>query len=327
LKPEFFAPQNGYHRADWPAIRAWVEDNLAPPTRDKALQDFVRAWMELLREDLGGGYFLLESPKSFLLSDQPAPVAQRLLSFIDRSSATITALLGGLAWEAAVGKDVVILFSEQDDYYQYLSLHVPDGEQPQSGGVYLCDGYGHLAIAWRDELDAANTIVHELSHSSLFHLPLPRWLDEGIAQVLERQIAPAPRPASEGDQDSVWLAQINSRPPLVWDELAERHYDYWNADNIQEFWAGTSFYQPGDPCELSYSLAEILATLLIEKGPSFGGFVARAQSADAGQTASLAIYDAGLESFAATFLGEGDWLPKRASLVKCWEKADWVKAD
>jgi len=112
--------------------------------------------------------------------------------------------------------------------------------------------------------------------------------------------------------------ETNPRPFLD-HELQERHLAFWNAENIQEFWAGLSFQEPGDSNELSYSLAEILLHLLLEKGGDWGAFLKQAQWADAGQTAALDCVDADLGPMVATFLGEGDWRPRRKALVTLWE--------
>jgi hypothetical protein len=43
-------------------------------------------------------------------------------------------------------------------------------------------------------------------------------------------------------------------------DARDRHLSFWNAENIQRFWAGKSFYEPGEPNELSYSLAQFSST-------------------------------------------------------------------
>ena len=109
--------------------------------------------------------------------------------------------------------------------------------------------------------------------------------------------------------------------------MAERHFAFWTEENIQSFWAGTSFYQPGDPNELSYSLAEVLVKLLSERGDAtaFRTFLQAARQNDAGQTAAFEILGADLGETAGTFLGEGNWRPQRKTMIACWEAAGWEK--
>jgi hypothetical protein len=231
------------------------------------------------------------------------------LDYAERTAARLEELLREIAWGRAVGKDVLLVFGEEDDYFQYVSHFCPDGEQAASGGMCIQGGYTHIALPWRDELDAANAIVHELTHDCLAHLPLPLWLNEGVAVLLQKSLAPG------------------ARPPVMSGELAERHDAFWNEESILRFWAGTSFYEPGDANELSYSLAEVLVTLLTERGPAFCEFVRLAHRDDAGQTAALDVLKLDLGELAATFFGPGNWRPRRRAIVACWEQAGWNRAD
>ena len=79
-----------------------------------------------------------------------------------------------------------------------------------------------------------------------------------------------------------------SRTPVLNADLAEEHHDYWNEQNIQNFWAGTSFYGPGEVNKLSYSLGEILVELIDEHWGDFLDFVKNADWRDGGQDAALA---------------------------------------
>jgi hypothetical protein len=98
-------------------------------------------------------------------------------------------------------------------------------------------------------------------------------------------------------------------------ELAAAHDAFWNEQNIQEFWAGKTFHQPGEGNTLSYSLAEILVTLLEENRDDFLQFVEHADYHDAGQDAALGFLGKSLGDAAASFLGPGDWRPNRKTLA------------
>src|SRR5258708_22093646 len=133
-------------------------------------------------------------------------------------------------------------------------------------------------------------ICHELTHDCLSHLRLPGWLNEGLCQGMEREIF--------------------RRGVVVDDELAKEHYAYWNETNIQEFWAGTSFYQPDKGNRLSYSLAEVLTGVLSENWEDFLNFVEQADPHDAGQDAALKCLNRSLGAVAADFLGAVEWRPQ-----------------
>ena len=96
-------------------------------------------------------------------------------------------------------------------------------------------------------------------------------------------------------------------------EIFERHRQHWNAETIQEFWAGISWNIAGDSNELSYHLAQILWRK-IEKdmeAPQFAmlGFAADAVFEDAGQASCQKHLGVDLQDIVEDFLGEGNWAP------------------
>jgi hypothetical protein len=130
-----------------------------------------------------------------------------------------------------------------------------------------------------------------------------------------------------GPTAAYWGLVSGWTPPVIWDELAEAHFKFWNEPRLQEFWAGTSFDQPGEPVHLSYSLAEILVRLLAKSRADFLAFVGRAHYSDAGQTAALDCLGTCLGEAAGTFLGPGKWRPQRKMIRQCWEAAKARRAE
>jgi hypothetical protein len=128
-------------------------------------------------------------------------------------------------------------------------------------------------------------LAHELTHNCVVHLPLPLWLNEGLAGMFQRAVATTPHPVLDH-------------------ELKERHLAFWNPENIQEFWSGVSFQKPGDSNELSYSLAEIVLNLLMEQRRDWSAFLKQARWDDAGQTAAIECLGVDLGNVMSTFLGE-----------------------
>lgn len=316
--------EQGFHRADWAKVHSWIETHVEPLERGEAGSEAAMHWVCHLRDDLGAGYYVLQSKTTILLADLPMATGRWLLNYAGQAAVTIRRQLREVAWGGASGKDVVLVFREDDDYYQYLAYHSKDGVQPQSGGVCIHTGYTHIAIPWREELDAANAVVHELTHDCLAHLALPLWLNEGVAVSLQKAIAPPTKSIGQSDQDALFGAAIDWRPPIMWDELAERHFAFWTEENIQDFWAGTSFHEPGDSNELSYSLAEVFVKLLSERGVGFHPFLQQARPEDGGQSAALQVLDADLGEIAGTFLGKGNWRPRRPAISECWKGAGWT---
>lgn len=329
IEPEAFKTgvsfEDGFHRVEWDVVRLWIESQLETLDWNMAWTEAATWWAGLLRDDLGGDYLVRQSRETILLCEQTEDISEWLLSYASRAATTIKEELGQTAWKGAFGKHLIIVFTDHDDYYQYVAHHMADGVNPSSGGMCIYSGYTHVALPWTEQLDVANAVIHELAHDCLAHLPLPHWLNEGVAVTLEKAIGAPPRPLGQSDQDAVYGAAINWRPPMMWDELAERHFTFWNEENIQTFWAGTSFYVPGDSNELSYSLAEVFVKLLSERGErrAFCGFLEASHREDTGHSASLGIFGTGLGEIAGTFLGKGEWRPQRKVIKACWEEAGW----
>jgi hypothetical protein len=240
-----------------------------------------------------------DSPQFILLTALDADLSGEILDFAERTLDQIRAGLKDAAWNSGHGKHVILLFLEEDDYYQYVSYFHRDGTHPTSGGCLIYKGYVHIAAPY-EPFGLRQMLAHELSHNCVVHLKLPLWLNEGLAMMFQRAIA-------------------GTRRPVLDYELKERHLAFWNPENIQEFWSGISFQKPGDSNELSYSLAEIMLTLLLEQPGDWGAFLKQAQWGDAGQTAAIECLGTDLGAVMSTFLGEGDWRPRRKAMVTLWE--------
>lgn len=165
-----------------------------------------------------------------------------------------------------------------------------------SSGIFIRTGYAHIALPYSAAWTTEHVLPHEMTHNLLCHLPIPLWLNEGLAVTIENRV---------------------SRHGLRLDaELVDRHRSFWAEENIQEFWSGASFHVPGDSIELSYSLAEIFVNLLSEKGSGFMSFIANANWRDGGQDAALNTLNLDLGELAAGFLGSGAWRPQRKAIAE-----------
>jgi hypothetical protein len=309
----------GFSRPVWKMIRQAVESTIDIEDRRDALDDVVVQWLAKLKGELGGDYHLVKSRHFALLAAVETEVAQRLLNFAEGAMSSIRDSLKGIAWGNFDGLQVLLMFAEDDDYYQYISFFYPNGTHPKSVGIHIKTGYPHVAVLFETELRAGETIIHELTHHALNHLSIPLWLNEGVAVVLQKAIGGYSPPAYQGTASAYWGMVSGWTPPVIWPELAERHHKFWDEEQIQHFWAGTSFREPGDAVELSYSLAEILVHLLAKNRDGFLAFIGSARYEDAGQTAALDCLDTCLGNAAGTFLGEGNWRPQRKAIKACWE--------
>jgi hypothetical protein len=295
----YFEMDGGFSRPDWKGIRAFLDTRFPKENQGEAWESVAEKWLEKLARDLGGDSGVYESQHFFALSDIDHDKTERLLGYRESVLTRIRDILAETAWSGYYGKHVLLLFSDADDYYAYISFYYPEGVHALTGGVFVRKGYAHIALPYMDLQFTEHVLVHELVHNLLCHLPIPTWLNEGLATLIEQQ---------------------SLRRPFVLDEeLVERHTEHWNAQNIQAFWAGASFGVPGDDSELSYSLAWVLVKLLSEKG-NFRAFVANADWRDAGQNSASTVLNCDLGEIAGTFLGAGDWRPQRKSIAAISKK-------
>ena len=303
-----FSFEEGFSRPNWSLIRKAIGNAATSEDLDTAWIEAVIQWVLRLQHDLGGEYRVRCFNEFILLSAQALGDASQLLRFAQETLERIHSALKEAAWNWEHGKHVILLFTEDDDYFQYVSFFYQDGIHPASGACLIHQEYVHIAAFLGDGSQIRTMLAHELAHNSVVHLGLPLWLNEGLAVLFQRTA-------------SDWQGQV------LEGDLLDRHRAYWKTDTIQKFWVGVSFGEPGEPNELSYGLAEILVRLLLERQEQFRAFLQQAKWEDAGQTAALDCFGQDLGQIAGTFLGEGNWRPYRKSMVECWEAAKKQAAD
>ena len=296
-----FSVVEGFSRPDWKVIRHFIRNHVAKDHWPDAWKYIASTWLKALAKDLGGSTRVYESYSFFCLSDLEPGIAKTLLDYAERVVSVIRNGLREAAWSGFHGKHVLLIFSDQDDYYAYISYFDREGTHILSGGTFIHRDYVHIALPYIDTGSAQRTLVHELCHNLLCHLPIPLWLNEGIATFVQQKMS-------------------SNREFIVDHELADRHRAHWNETNIQMFWAGKSFNMPGDDSELSYSLGQILVTLLAENSQDFVTFVRHADWRDAGQDASQSILGQDLGEVAGGFLGHGNWRPQRKAIAEQFKK-------
>ncbi len=296
-----FIEQDGFTIPDW----ASMDESLARLSHNAELvaayEGIVGQWIRLLAEDLGGNYRAIETRQAFLVTDAPEGEAKALAGFIGRARDSIDGFLGAAADPLDRYRRLVLVLSEADDYYAYVSRYYSTDRVSASAGVCLSGvGYAHVVVQHTDSLWATQRcLAHELAHVSTVHLRLPGWLGEGISLRSELILVPLP-----GGETIV---------------VEEDHHGFWTAYNIQEFWAGTAFLADGDLQRLSYNLANVLFDLVRQQGEALFWFLRQARWEDAGHTACHECFGFGLDDLAATFLGEGDWRPDRRRIKQLLE--------
>jgi len=286
-----------FPRPQWKIVRAWVEKNIAEDDFSTAWQEIAWDWLCQLRERLGGSYSVSQSTNFLLLTHRNLDAKQSILRTSETAVQLLVNWLGAIAEKRGHGRHVILDFDTIENYYDYVSyFYTPDTGVRASGGVFLRAGYQHIALPPLPR--PQDTLIHELTHNRMAHLPLPAWLNEGIAVTMERKI---------GGNKSGRLDR----------DLHRKHREYWTSETIIAFWTGDSFDDDeGEVIHLSYSLAETLVDLMVQEFPNFMYFVAHAHRDDAGQAAAHEVFSVDLNEIASVFLGPGDWTSGLAKKAK-----------
>jgi hypothetical protein len=261
--------QYGLPIVNWSPVQDWVNAIASPELRTHAWTECERAWLLHLRKALGPGYRLVESEDAALLSSLEPNVAKATLGYIDRTRRRVVHVLDGIAHVPEWGKDLLIVFDDSETYYHYVSYYYPDsGEFAFSGGMHINAGCSHFVTVKSDLRSIEPVIAHEMTHGCVGHLPLPLWLNEGLAVNTEHRLA--------GAGVRLYTPQ----------EMRDKHLAFWGAQEIQEFWSGASFGRTDDGNLLSYDLARIMVEQMAKDWESFKRFVLTADRADAGASAA-----------------------------------------
>jgi hypothetical protein len=280
-----------YPRPQWKLIHAWVKEHVPAEDLQIAWQEISFDWVSTLQKDLGCNYAVYQSPNFLLLTSRGNDAGKAILRTSELAVQFLVKWLGPVAEKRGHGKHVVLDFDSIENYYDYVSyFYATESEVRASGGVFLRRGYQHIALPPSRHMQ--DTLIHELAHNRLSHLPLPAWLNEGIAVTMERKIG-------------------GNKHGRLDRELLKKHQDYWSSETIAAFWSGDSFDDhDGEVVGLSYSLADNLVDLAVQEFSNFGELVHLASREDAGESAAQKCFGISLNDLVATFLGPGDWQPK-----------------
>lgn len=251
-----------------------------------------------MRSELPNSYALHDSDNFFLLTTETDRYVSNFLRFLESTRKRILKTLHGIASDEGYGKHVVIIFDEMDHYYSYISYFIEkDGEYGLSSGAYLNKGYGHFVFPHQD-LSYAETITsHEMTHALLSHLPIPLWLNEGLAVGIENFLT-------------------GSAPLRMDNEMYGKHQSFWDEETIQEFWSGKVFSRSDEGQELSYHLAQFAVDTLSQEYDNFIQFANKADYADGGESAANEVYEGSLGNLINHYFGDGAWSPQ----PELWDK-------
>jgi hypothetical protein len=261
--------ESGFPILDWEAALAWVNSIPTEEERGLAWSNLERAWLRHMQSALGASYALQETKEVFLLSTLAPNVANATLTYVSKTLQRVVRVLDGIAKVPEWGKDILIVFEDDEPYYQYVAhYYAAGGEFAASSGMFISKGCGHFVTVKSDLRMIEPVVAHELTHGCVSHLPIPAWLNEGLAVSTEHRLSP------------------QGPPPFTPHQMHAKHLAFWGEAEIQEFWSGKSFLRPDDGNMLSYDLARILVSQLSKDWQEFRAFALNANLADAGSASA-----------------------------------------
>jgi hypothetical protein len=285
---------DGYPRPDWASIDQVISQ--LPQTASPDLWTLAaRTWLDLTAGHLGPPYVVTESPNFLLLMPFADRNTKLLTTFAEKALRQILVKLEGLAESEVLGKRVIMIFDTQDAYYAYSAHFYSEGEHPLSSGVFLNADYGHIAIPFYDVAETEATLAHELTHNCLRLLPIPLWLNEGLAVTIEDEVC-------------------GNRPLRMDADRLRQHQAFWDEATIQEFWSGQSFARVDEGNGLSYELARYCIRALAHDIASFIAFAQHASFEDGGEAAAVEVYGGSLGGLIEQFFGPGNWSPRSSAV-------------
>lgn len=289
LPPLALAPHmqtsNGYPFFRWQALEEWTAALPDPQRAVLASQVIKRAWLSHLRDAFGSTVRLHEADDAFVLSPLANNVVLATAAYVTTTRARIDKLLAGLAQFPEHDKSVLVVAPDETDYYHYVSTYYPDGGHfANSGGMFINHGCPHFVVALNDLANIEPVIAHELTHSALAHLHLPRWLDEGLAVNTEMRL-------TRGGGTGYTQHQLHAM-----------HLAFWGPQEMQEFWSGASFFRPDNGNLLSYELARVLVAHMGSDWTRFSSFARAAERSDGGAQAAQDIFGVSLGTLVCALL-------------------------
>ena len=230
----------GFVRANWEDLGAYVQGTFEAADQPGAWSAVSRRWLELAADHLGAPYRVEEGKRTVFLTAWERPGGMVKLG--DEICADWDRMIKGIARPAWKGKAPIVMIDDQETYHDYIAPYYPEeGVFARSVGVFLNEEMPHVALFSCAATGTMSTLAHELTHGCLARLKLPRWIDEGFAQVAE---------GAAGARFNPELREV------------ERFRRYWQKHGFEEFWEGESFSRPKSG-EASYFLAQVLVRNLL----------------------------------------------------------------
>jgi len=305
-RDEWFPKRATLPCPDWPAINAWMRENVTPQYEDEAAGQITRHWLNRLVAALGGTHALVASQHFLLVAVGDAKRRSQTLDFLEKSRAFVLEGLGDIAGKYNARPQVFLRLESVDSSDEFLVSFDSDGTHAEAAAAFFSHGSIPVPYLEQSSFSAESGVLAEnLAGHLLRRLPLPAWLHHGAAVVFK-------------------VSLVGGHFGILNEELIREHERCWNVDSIQDFWSGKAFADEAWQW-LSDSLAEILIDVIqreVRPDPdTFRAFVAAATFKDGGESAAQEHLGVGLGEITSVILGDGDWTPQPARWDKCKEPA------
>ena len=258
-------------------------DKLDAEAQQVAWRAAVETWLTELARALSVDAMVYASERVLLLG---SAAAEPLTTFAEKTLVYVDRLLDGIGSVERSSPHVIIVFDSIERYYDYVDYyHTESGEYGASAGMFVNHGYPQTVVGPGEPSDRRATIAHELTHDYLSNLELPRWIEEGLAQLVEQYAA--------GYQS----AGLNR-------EQQQRHRDHWSSAGLEPFWTGEAFGMPDESQELAYQLAlTLIRSIISDAAEKTAEFVRQAHYSDAGEAAAQQVFGHSLVDYVGAFTG------------------------
>jgi hypothetical protein len=246
-----------------------------------------RHWLKRIAEVAGSNFGVIESDRFILMARDPEE-SKWILDIAEQGQQKAVASLGERIGEPVTGKIPIIIFMNTHLYRQHVRYYGPDGRPDESDGVCAHDN-GEIHIALLSLSKIKDVLPHELTHAHVGNLPLPTWLNEGVAQLVARR----------------WKYDLTA-------EFESHAKLFWRTRRLDRLWTAEAFDAPRveEETDFAYLFSELLVKEIRRLGESdFRKFLAEANKSDAGEAACKSVYGFGLQVWAQKLLGPGDWGP------------------
>jgi hypothetical protein len=292
-RDEWFPISDDLPRPDWLAILEWLDNIVVANDRNAAVEQITAHWLRRLAQALGDGHVLHETEHYFCITTRDASTLKATVEVLDKAREYVLHTLGKAAGIRHVRKLIIMRLSSEDavcTVWESVQTNSPLASRFFTPGMWP-----RLFCAMRKTSDEHRHLVGGVIEHLLSYLSLPCWLLSALGQSLRADL-------------------LGGRFAVLDETTYALHERCWNAQTIQEFWSGKTFYD-SEWLGLSSNLAAVLLDIIRrELHPDYAKvqrFIQTASYDDGGEAAAQRFFGISLGEIAGVFLGEDiDWTPR-----------------